>query len=44
MASAKRGVRGIFREPSDDSDELEEVRSLAKALGRFSSFDAIMVG
>lgn len=36
VASAKRGVRGTLSEDADD--ELEDVRSLVRAEGRFFSF------
>jgi hypothetical protein len=35
VASANRGVRGTFSDVSED--EIEDVRSLDKGVGRFSS-------
>lgn len=38
VASAKRGVRGTFRDDSDE--ELDDVRSLDKGVGLFFSLKA----
>lgn len=41
VASAKRGVRGVRQALSEDSpdEELEDRRSMVRAVGRFFSFE-----